>query len=64
MQHAGRFVVSIIKESDLKATSIIAIIYFSYHSNAQLRVALSCSEENGYRGPIEMKNHDFHKCEA
>lgn len=68
MQHAWRFVVSIIKESDLKVTSVISskslIIYFNYHRNAQLRVTLSCSEENGYREPIEMNNHDFHKCKA
>lgn len=68
MQHVWRFVVSIIKESDLKVTSAISskslTIYFNYHRNAHLRVTLSCSDENGYRGPIEMNNHDFHKCKA
>lgn len=60
------FVVSIVKENDLKVTSVISIksliIYFNYCSNAELRVTLSCSEENGYRGPIERNKHDFHKC--
>jgi len=49
----GGFVPSIIKENDLKVTSVISIksltIYFNYHSKAQLRVTLSCSEENGNR---------------
>lgn len=42
MQHVWRFVVSIIKESDLKVTSVISskshTIYFNYHPNAQVRV--------------------------
>lgn len=64
-QHMQQFVVSIIKENDSKVTSVISvkslIICFNYRSKAQLRVTLSCSEENEYRGPIERNKHKFYK---